>query len=147
MSNRDTFNLEGWFIYFLQFTKKKKNCFLQYKEILACIKTIKTHERLWRGKFNIARLVFALATSTFHSVLVGQNDSSPQQAQQHDVPVPALSAPKATGAEFHEPPSSSTVTEGSPLQPPPISDEETKKWGSHVMGAPPAPNVHPDNQC
>jgi len=55
--------------------------------------------------------------------------------------------PKATGAEFHEPPSSSTVTEGSPLQPPPISDEETKKWGSHVMGPPPAPNVHPDNQC
>jgi len=38
------------------------------------IKTIKTHERLWTGKFNIALIVFALATSTFHSVLVGPND-------------------------------------------------------------------------
>ncbi|KAL9386690.1 hypothetical protein Peur_019814 [Populus x canadensis] len=70
--------------------------------------------------------------------------STSQQTQQHEVPVPPLSAPKATGAEFHEPPLPSTVTEGSQLHPPPLSDEETKKWGTHIMGPPPAPNVHPD---
>ncbi|KAL5552551.1 hypothetical protein UlMin_039952 [Ulmus minor] len=26
------------------------------------------------------------------------------------------------------------------------SEEETKKWGTHVMGAPAAPSAHPDNQ-
>ncbi|KAG6781370.1 hypothetical protein POTOM_014269 [Populus tomentosa] len=72
--------------------------------------------------------------------------STPRQTQQHEVPLPPLSAPKATGAEFLEPPPSSTVTEGSQLHPPPLSDEETKKWGTHIMGPPPAPNVHPDNR-
>ncbi|KAK8627279.1 hypothetical protein V6N13_134894 [Hibiscus sabdariffa] len=28
----------------------------------------------------------------------------------------------------------------------PPSEEETKKWGTHVMGAPAAPSAHPDNQ-
>ncbi|KAE8686488.1 GEM-like protein 5 [Hibiscus syriacus] len=28
----------------------------------------------------------------------------------------------------------------------PPSEEETKKWGTHVMGAPAAPSSHPDNQ-
>lgn len=28
----------------------------------------------------------------------------------------------------------------------PPSEEDTKKWGTHVMGAPAAPAVHPDNQ-
>ncbi|KAJ6695069.1 GEM-LIKE PROTEIN 5 [Salix koriyanagi] len=49
-------------------------------------------------------------------------------AQQNEVPLPTLSAPKATEAEFHEPPSSSTVTEESQLHPPPFSNEETEKW-------------------
>lgn len=54
--------------------------------------------------------------------------------------------PKATEAEFHEPPSSSTVTEESQLHPPPFSNEETEKWGARIMGPPPAPNFHRDNQ-
>lgn len=29
---------------------------------------------------------------------------------------------------------------------PPSSEEETKKWGTHIMGAPATPAVHPDNQ-
>uniref|UniRef100_A0A6N2K9Y6 Uncharacterized protein n=1 Tax=Salix viminalis TaxID=40686 RepID=A0A6N2K9Y6_SALVM len=72
--------------------------------------------------------------------------STPQLAQQHEVPLPTLSAPKATEAEFHEPPSSSTVTEESQLHPPPFSNEETEKWGARIMGPPPAPNFHRDNQ-
>lgn len=28
----------------------------------------------------------------------------------------------------------------------PPSEEETTKWGTHLMGAPAAPTVHPDNQ-
>ncbi|KDP23284.1 hypothetical protein JCGZ_23117 [Jatropha curcas] len=27
-----------------------------------------------------------------------------------------------------------------------VSEEETKKWGTHIMGSPAAPTVHPDNQ-
>ncbi|KAJ6705164.1 hypothetical protein OIU79_009966 [Salix purpurea] len=52
--------------------------------------------------------------------------STPQLAQHHEVPLPTLSAPKATEAESHEPPSSSTVTEESQLHPPPFSNEETE---------------------
>lgn len=29
---------------------------------------------------------------------------------------------------------------------PPPTEEETKKWGTHIMGAPAAPTAHPDNQ-
>ncbi|CAK7336087.1 unnamed protein product [Dovyalis caffra] len=67
-----------------------------------------------------------------------------QQAP-HDPPVP--SSPKTDQkAEFNEPSSSATVTEKSQPEPIPASDEETKKWGTHIMGPPAAPNVHPDNQ-
>lgn len=31
-------------------------------------------------------------------------------------------------------------------QQPGPSEEETKKWGTHIMGAPAAPGVHPDNK-
>ncbi|CAK9324832.1 unnamed protein product [Citrullus colocynthis] len=30
--------------------------------------------------------------------------------------------------------------------PPPSTEDESKKWGTHIMGAPAAPNEHPDNQ-
>lgn len=39
-------------------------------------------------------------------------------------------------AESHDP--------SQPHQPPP--KEETEKWGTHIMGSPAAPTVHPDNQ-
>lgn len=43
--------------------------------------------------------------------------------------------------------SSATVTEEShPNDHSPASDENPKKWGTHIMGPPAAPNVHPDNQ-
>ncbi|CAN6548627.1 unnamed protein product [Malus baccata var. baccata] len=37
-------------------------------------------------------------------------------------------------------------SEQPPQQPPPPEAEDTKKWGTHIMGTPAAPNVHPDNQ-
>lgn len=55
-------------------------------------------------------------------------------------------------------PSLATVTDHqdsqTPQQPPPqhssssspAEEEDTKKYGTHIMGAPAAPNVHPDNQ-
>ncbi|XP_073130674.1 GEM-like protein 5 [Henckelia pumila] len=45
---------------------------------------------------------------------------------------------KAREFEHREKPGSSTTQ-----QPP---EEDVKKWGTHEMGAPAAPNVHPDNQ-
>lgn len=33
-----------------------------------------------------------------------------------------------------------------PPTPPPAEEEDAKKWGTHIMGTPAAPNVHPDNQ-
>lgn len=36
---------------------------------------------------------------------------------------------------------SSTLTEA-----PPSEEEERKKWGTHIMGAPAVPSAHPDNQ-
>lgn len=58
--------------------------------------------------------------------------------------------------ESNTPSSSSTITdEPRPNQPNliaatsssyPPPDEETKKWGTHIMGAPAVPTVHPDNQ-
>ncbi|KAJ6300950.1 hypothetical protein OIU76_021706 [Salix suchowensis] len=73
---------------------------------------------------------------------------TPQETEIQQVPHPPPPSPKADQeAEFHEPTSSATVSEESqPTDHPPASDEETKKWGTHVMGPPSAPNVHPDNQ-
>ncbi|CAK7336085.1 unnamed protein product [Dovyalis caffra] len=76
---------------------------------------------------------------------------TPRQTETQHVPYPTVvtepSSPKAEVAEIHEPPSAATVAEESqPDIQPPASDAETKKWGTHVMGPPAAPNVHPDNQ-
>ncbi|KAG5249647.1 GEM protein [Salix suchowensis] len=73
--------------------------------------------------------------------------STPRETEIQQVPhsPPSLKADRE--AEIHEPTSSATVTEESqPIDHPPASDEETKKWGTHVMGPPSEPNVHPDNQ-
>ncbi|CAK7336086.1 unnamed protein product [Dovyalis caffra] len=75
--------------------------------------------------------------------------SNPQETETQQIPhdPPVASSPKADQeAEFNEPTSSATVTEKSQPDQPPASDEETKKWGTHIMGPPAAPNVHPDNQ-
>ncbi|EYU37364.1 hypothetical protein ABFS82_11G077700 [Erythranthe guttata] len=48
----------------------------------------------------------------------------------------------AKDPEHHEP--SASASAAAAAQPP--SEEETKKWGTHIMGAPAAPTVHPDNQ-
>lgn len=42
----------------------------------------------------------------------------------------------------HQPPLTAATSSSST----PPSDEETKKWGTHIMGAPAVPTVHPDNQ-
>ncbi|KAI3407862.1 GRAM domain-containing protein, partial [Psidium guajava] len=62
------------------------------------------------------------------------------------------SSPKAAAAEAHQPSSPFTPTEPAPTQSSsssqaqPPSEEEAKKWGTHVMGTPAVPTVHPDNQ-
>ncbi|KAL6190650.1 hypothetical protein ACLB2K_037044 [Fragaria x ananassa] len=43
-------------------------------------------------------------------------------------------------------PPTTTVPDIHASQPPPPSEEDNKKYGTHIMGAPAAPNVHPDNQ-
>jgi hypothetical protein len=64
----------------------------------------------------------------------------------------STSSSKAKESESYTPSSFSIITdEPQPNQPYPAasyppSDEETKKWGTHIMGAPAAPTVHPDNQ-
>ncbi|KAG6582001.1 GEM-like protein 5, partial [Cucurbita argyrosperma subsp. sororia] len=45
------------------------------------------------------------------------------------------------GASEHPKP---TESQASPV-PPPSTEEESKKWGTHVMGPPAAPSEHPDN--
>ncbi|KAJ0096215.1 hypothetical protein Patl1_17007 [Pistacia atlantica] len=61
---------------------------------------------------------------------------------------PPSSSPKAKEEGSNEPQMSSTVTEATQPQPSstPPSEEETKKWGTHIMGAPADPTAHPDNQ-
>ncbi|KAJ6943997.1 hypothetical protein NC652_009427 [Populus alba x Populus x berolinensis] len=72
---------------------------------------------------------------------------TPQETETQQVPPPPPSPKADQEAEFHEPTSSATVTEEShPKDHPPASDEKTKKWGTHIMGPPAAPNFHPDNQ-
>lgn len=63
-----------------------------------------------------------------------EKPSSPKAA----VPEPPL--PSSPFAPAEPAPSSSA----SQSQPP--SEEEAKKWGTHVMGKPAVPTVHPDNQ-
>ncbi|KAL3575947.1 hypothetical protein D5086_021230 [Populus alba] len=62
--------------------------------------------------------------------------STPQETEAQRVSYPTVqSSPEAKEAEFHEATSSATVTEESqPNNQPPASDEETKKWGTHIMG-------------
>ncbi|KAL0421620.1 UNVERIFIED_CONTAM: GEM-like protein 5 [Sesamum latifolium] len=51
----------------------------------------------------------------------------------------------ASPNENHNPAKDSDAPGGpSAAAPPP--EEETKKWGTHIMGSPAAPTVHPDNQ-
>lgn len=79
---------------------------------------------------------------------------TPEETQPHQSA--STSPPKPKEPESHNPFSSSTITdESQPHQPPssaatsstsPPSDEETKKWGTHIMGTPAVPTVHPDNQ-
>ncbi|KAA8530012.1 hypothetical protein F0562_034547 [Nyssa sinensis] len=56
-------------------------------------------------------------------------------------------SPKAKESESHEPSSccSATRTEEAAASFPP-SDEDSKKRGTHIMGAPAVPTIHPDNQ-
>ncbi|KAJ6347057.1 hypothetical protein OIU76_003704 [Salix suchowensis] len=78
-----------------------------------------------------------------------QSPKADQEAefQQGPQPPPPPSPKADQEAEFHEANSSATVSEESqPIDQQPASRKETKKWGTHIMGPPSAPNVHPDNQ-
>ncbi|KAK3418811.1 hypothetical protein EUGRSUZ_H03379 [Eucalyptus grandis] len=59
------------------------------------------------------------------------------------------SSPKAAAPEPPQPSSPFAPAEPAPSsasQSQPPSEEEAKKWGTHVMGKPAVPTVHPDNQ-
>ncbi|KAJ8773599.1 hypothetical protein K2173_005845 [Erythroxylum novogranatense] len=55
-----------------------------------------------------------------------------------------------TSQETHTPEAPSSERVAEPHQPTssssPATEEESKKWGTHIMGPPAAPAVHPDNQ-
>lgn len=52
-----------------------------------------------------------------------------------------------TGSGVNQPPQEAAVAgPGASQLPPQQQSEEKKKWGTHVMGAPANPTVHPDNQ-
>ncbi|KAJ6703219.1 GEM-LIKE PROTEIN 2 [Salix viminalis] len=73
---------------------------------------------------------------------------TPQVTETQHVSYPTVpSSSAAEEAELHVATSSAIVTEESqPENKPPASDEETRKWGTHIMGTAAAPNVHPENQ-
>ncbi|KAJ6347058.1 hypothetical protein OIU76_003705 [Salix suchowensis] len=73
---------------------------------------------------------------------------TPQVTETQHVSYPTIpSSSGAEEAELHVATSSAIVTEESqPENQPPASDEETRKWGTHIMGPAAAPNVHPENQ-
>ncbi|KAJ6326358.1 hypothetical protein OIU78_013459 [Salix suchowensis] len=73
---------------------------------------------------------------------------TPQVTETQYVSYPTIpSSSGAEEAELHVATSSAIVTEESqPENQPPASDEETRKWGTHIMGPAAAPNVHPENQ-
>ncbi|KAL6983987.1 hypothetical protein U1Q18_017363 [Sarracenia purpurea var. burkii] len=64
---------------------------------------------------------------------------TPEKIQTNPPSHEPSSAPSATAAP---PPSSSLPAEDTKKLP----AEDTKKWGTHVMGPPAVPTVHPDNQ-
>ncbi|XP_041013185.1 GEM-like protein 5 [Juglans microcarpa x Juglans regia] len=75
-----------------------------------------------------------------------RNQSSSTLFPKGEEPVLVLSHPTSSSTITDEPqhhqPIPSTKTSFSY----PPSDEDTKKWGTHIMGTPAAPTVHPDNQ-
>ncbi|KAK3418809.1 hypothetical protein EUGRSUZ_H03375 [Eucalyptus grandis] len=65
---------------------------------------------------------------------------TPEKPSSPKAAVPEPSQPSSLFAPAEPTPSSSAS------QPQPPSEEEAKKWGTHVMGKPAVPTVHPDNQ-
>lgn len=65
---------------------------------------------------------------------------TPEKPSSPKAAVPEPSQPSSLFAPAQPTPSSSAS------QPQPPSEEEAKKWGTHVMGKPAVPTVHPDNQ-
>ncbi|XP_010024194.2 GEM-like protein 5 [Eucalyptus grandis] len=57
---------------------------------------------------------------------------------------PKAAAPEPPQPSSPFPPAEPAPSSASQSQPP--SEEEAKKWGTHVMGKPAVPTVHPDNQ-
>ncbi|KAJ9709592.1 hypothetical protein PVL29_001193 [Vitis rotundifolia] len=57
---------------------------------------------------------------------------------QHNQQSPRSPQAKESDSHHQSPSSSSSLLQS--------SDEDAKKWGTHVMGAPAVPTVHPDNQ-
>lgn len=63
---------------------------------------------------------------------------APKEAEQNQQSLESSSSAEAEDSKHQ----SSVQSSSSPPQ----SEEDKKKWGTHVMGPPAAPNVHPDNQ-
>lgn len=67
--------------------------------------------------------------------------SSPNAREPNQSRTPSPSSITIAEKHSHQPTQSSATSSSSPQL-----DEETKKWGTHIMGAPAVPSVHPDNQ-
>ncbi|XP_030527683.1 GEM-like protein 5 [Rhodamnia argentea] len=69
--------------------------------------------------------------------------STPEKPSSPKAAAPVPQQPSSPFAPTEPAPSSSS---SSSSQAQPLSEEEAKKWGTHVMGTPAVPTVHPDNQ-
>lgn len=69
--------------------------------------------------------------------------TSPPKPKEPESYNPFCTSTNADESQPHHQPPLTAATSSSSTPP---SDEETKKWGTHVMGAPAVPTVHPDNQ-
>ncbi|KAJ6943995.1 hypothetical protein NC652_009427 [Populus alba x Populus x berolinensis] len=124
------------------------------KKTFACYLSTSTGPVAGTLYLSTARVAFCSDRPLCHTAPSGEEawsyykmTGTPQETETQQVPPPPPSPKADQEAEFHEPTSSATVTEEShPKDHPPASDEKTKKWGTHIMGPPAAPNFHPDNQ-
>ncbi|KAI4343437.1 hypothetical protein L6164_010785 [Bauhinia variegata] len=76
----------------------------------------------------------------------GRSEENPQTQDSSSSSLSAKEKETEPKPDCYEANTSSTGTVDGDSQHPPSSEEDSKKWGTHIMGAPAAPNAHPDNQ-
>lgn len=83
-------------------------------------------------------LILIPRKSTFFVVLILATMTGTSEDPQYNQQSPPSPRAKESDSHHQSPSSSSSLHQS--------SDEDAKKWGTHVMGAPAVPTVHPDNQ-